>query len=193
MKFNINKGMRLALVVAVGALSFSCTNEITQSAAPIELVVTNSQALTRIDIDPASQDQCDTGIGQINFQAILKNPSDVNQQFNDVRITRYRVSYVRTDGGTLVPAPFVRSIDILVPAGGTSTLVSPVLLQSDAILQQPFAALRPQNGGRDPETGRNVVRMDAIVDFFGETLAGSNVAGRTRFPLDFCFHCNGCS
>jgi hypothetical protein len=194
MKFNINYWMRVAMLVAIGAVSFACSNELTQSAAPVELIVSNVQALTRIDVDPTSQDQCDTSIGSVEFRAILKNPNaDVSQQFNDVRITRYRVSYVRTDGGTLVPAPFVRSIDLIVPAGGTATFDSPVLLQSDAVVQQPFVALRPQNGGRDPETGRTTVRMDAVVDFFGETLAGSNVAGRTRFPLDFCFDCDGCS
>jgi|SRR5687768_8412562 len=193
MKFNIKYWMRVALVIAVGAVSFACSNELAQSAAPVELVVSNTQALSRIDVDPSSQLSCDTAIGAVLFRTIIKNPAEgVNQQFNDVRITRYRVSYVRTDGGTLVPAPFVRSIDLLVPAGGSATFDAPVLLQSDAILQQPFVALRPQNGGRDPETGRTTVRMDAVVDFFGETLAGSNVAGRTRFPLDFCFNCNGC-
>ena len=45
----------------------------------------------------------------------------------------------------------------------------------------------------DPETGRQIVRMDVIMDFFGETLSGSNVAGRTRFTLDFCYDCGGCS
>ena len=194
MKFNINHWVRVGLLVAVGAGSLACSNELTQSAAPVELIVSNTQALSKIDVDPSSQDQCDDPIGAVEFRAILKNPSGgVNQQFNDVRLTRYRVSYVRTDGGTLVPAPFVRSIDLIVPAGGSATFDAPVLLQSDAVVQQPFAALRPQNGGRDPETGRSTVRMDAIVDFFGETLAGSNVGGRTRFPLDFCFDCDGCS
>jgi hypothetical protein len=35
--------------------------------------------------------------------------------------------------------------------------------------------------------------MDVIVEIFGQTLAGENVSGSTRFPLDFCFHCGGCS
>ena len=111
-----------------------------------------------------------------------------------VSVTRYRVSYVRTDGGTQVPSPFVRTIDILVASNGTDAgLGSFTILTSDAINQAPFAALFPQNGGRDPETGRGTVRMDVIVEIFGETLAGANVAGRTRFPLDFCFNCGGCA
>lgn len=182
------------MAVVAAALTLSCnSSEFTRSASPVELVVTNVQGLQQIDIRPGAAN-CDVNIAEVVIRAILKAPlGDVNQQFNDVRITRYRVSYVRTDGGTLVPASFVRSIDLLVPANGTeSDLGSFLALQSEALSQAPFAALLPQNGGRDPETGRAVVRMDLILDVFGETLAGSNVAGRTRIPLDFCYNCGGC-
>lgn len=197
MKFNVGKWMRVTLVIAVAVVSLSCSNEFTGSASPVDLVVTNDQDLLVIDLagNPSPENEaCDRDVGEIKIRAILKNPNpNVDQRFNDVRISRYRVSYVRTDGGTLVPAPFVRSIDLLVPATGeTADLGRFVVLQSEAVLQQPFAALFPQNGGRDPETGRRVVRMDVIMDFFGETLSGTNVSGRTRFALDFCFDCGGC-
>ena len=196
MKFNINQWMRVTLVIAVSVVSLSCSNEFTSNAAPVELVATNNQDLQLIDLagNPPGSDACDRDVGEILLRAILRNPNpNVDQRFNDVRVSRYRVSYVRNDGGSLVPAPFVRSIDLLVPATGEDAgLGSFVILQSDAILQQPFAALFPQNGGRDPETGRTVVRMDVIMDFFGETLAGANVSGRTRFTIDFCFDCGGC-
>lgn len=196
MKLEMNKWVRLALVVALAVLPFSCTNEFTRSASPVELIATNTQELQIIDLagDPPGQTECQQNIGEINLRALLKAPvGDVDQRFNDVRVTRYRVSYVRTDGGTLVPAPFVRSVDIIVPAtGAAAELATFQVFQSDAVFQQPFAALLPQNGGRDPETGRTVVRMDVVMDFFGETLAGSNVTARTRFPLDFCFNCGGC-
>ena len=197
MKFNGAKYIRIAVVLALAASSFSCSNEFTNSAAPVELIATNEQTLQLIDLngDPEGESACQQNVGEIILRALLKAPlGDVDQRFNDVRVTRYRVSYARTDGGTLVPSPFVRSVDILVPAGGGQTNVASfVVLQADAVVQAPFAALRPQNGGRDPETGRQVVRMDVIMDFFGETLSGSNVTARTRFPLDFCFGCGGCA
>jgi hypothetical protein len=56
----------------------------------------------------------------------------------------------------------------------------------------PFVALQPQNGGRDPETGRTVVQVDVTVEVFGETLAGDNVYDATTFPLESCFACGGC-
>lgn len=192
MKSDIKTWTRVALMVVLAAATLSCSNEISKSASPVELIVTNTQALQRIDLLPAAPN-CNKNIGTIEIRAILKNPGTVSQQFNDVRIRSYRVSYVRTDGGTHVPASFVRSIDLLVPTGGSpANLGQFLVLQSDAITQAPFVSLLPTNGGRDVETGRSVIRMDVIVELFGETLAGSNVSGTTRFPLDFCYQCNGC-
>jgi hypothetical protein len=196
MKFTHKSWMRVALILVVAASAFSCSNEFTSNAAPVELVATNTQNLQLIDLagDPPGDDTCQQNLGTIELQAITKNPVDgQNQTFNTVRVTRYRVSYVRTDGGSLVPAPFVRSIDVLLEAdGGSSGVDNFVVFQPDAILQQPFAALFVGDG-RDPETGRQFVRLDVIMDFFGETLAGANVSARTRFTVDFCVNCGGCA
>ena len=183
-----------SVVAAVALLAFSCTNEINRSAAPVELIVTNTQDIFQIDL--AGGEGCDQSIGTISMRAILKNPvtgSVGDQRFNDVRVTRYRVSYVRTDGGRTVPAPFVRAIDTLLTTGGSEAgLTNFIIIESDALRQAPFAALLPNNGGRDPDTGRPVVKLEVVVEIFGETLAGENVSGGTRFPLDFCYGCGGC-
>lgn len=186
-------GRNTMLAVAVLA-TFSCNNELSRSASPVTLQVTNIQDISQFDL--AGGTGCDADIGKITVTATLKNPDPVvDQQFNAVRVTRYRVSYVRTDGGTAVPAPFVRSMDVLISPGASADLSDFLVLNSDQISQAPFASLLPQNGGIDPETKRRTVRMDVIVDVFGETIAGTNVSGRTRFPLDFCYQCNplGCS
>jgi hypothetical protein len=182
----------LAALVVTGAVA--CSNEISKSASPIELIVTNSQTLSRIDL--FNQANCNQSVGTIQMQAIEKNTASgsTNTTFNQVRITRYQVSYVRTDGGKQVPASFVRSIDTLLTPGSTSTaLTGFLIMQQEALTQAPFAALFPNNGGRDPDTGLATVRMDVIVTVFGETLAGTNVSASTRFPLDFCYNCNGCA
>lgn len=193
-----NKGWVRVALMAIAVLALvSCSSDISRSSSPVELVVTNTQVIQQLDLagnGSSGNTNCDKDIGSINIEARLKNPSNTDQQFNDVRITRYRVSYVRTDGGTAVPAPFVRSIDLLVPANGASTSLGKfVILTADATAQAPFASLLPTNGGRDPQTGRAFVSMDVIVEVFGSTLAGTNVAGSTRFPLDFCFNCGGCA
>jgi len=181
-------------IIAVAALVvFGCSGDINRSSSPVELVVTNSQNINQFDLKLGAPN-CNQDVGTILMSAIVKNTNTADNRFNDVRITRYRVSYVRTDGGHAVPATFVRSIDTLLTANGGSTSLSKFLIvEGDALNQAPFASLLPLNGGRDPETGRPLVKMDVIVEVFGQTLAGENVSGSTRFPLDFCFDCGGCA
>ncbi len=188
--------IRVALMAVIAAMAFSCTNDINRSSSPVQLIVTNKQDIQKIDLlgnGTSGNKNCDKDIGTIEIESRLKNPaSNVDQQFNDVRITRYRVSYRRIDGGTAVPAPFVRPMDLLVKAGSPKSLGKFIVLTGDAIAQAPFASLFPNNGGRDPQTGRTFVSMEVILEVFGETLSGSNVSGSTSFPLDFCLDCGGC-
>jgi len=182
-------------VVALAAAVFGCSGELTDSAAPVELVVTNTQNLQILDLDPvvaAADQDCQETIGTINMQVFAKR-SDVSGTAAQVRVTRYRVSYQRTDGGKLVPAPFVRSMDTLIAVGSGADVDEFLVLEPDALSQAPFVALLPQNGGRDPDTGRPIIKMEVIMEFFGETLGGSNVYDATRFPLDFCYGTCGCS
>ena len=197
MKFYSNS-MRVALMALAALAAVSCSNEFARSSSPVQLIVTNTQNLQRIDLagnGTSGNAKCDQDIGTILISARLKDAGvNVDQRFNDVRITRYRVSYRRIDGGTLVPAPFVRPIDILVTANGGATNLSKFqVFSSDAILQAPFASLFPNNGGRDPETGRRVITVEVVLEVFGQTLAGTNVSGSTSFPLDFCIACGGCN
>jgi len=176
-------------VAALAAALSGCSGELTDSGSPVLLVVTNTQTISQIDL--AGGTGCTDTIGTINMQVIPKNTT-VTGNFVQVRVTRYRVSYQRTDGGSQVPAAFVRSTDQLIGSGSTAALSGFVILEADATNQAPFVALLPQNGGRDPVTGRPVVKMDVIVEIFGETLGGDRVYDATRFPLDFCFSCGGC-
>jgi hypothetical protein len=183
-------------LVLLAAVMLTC-NEINKSAAPVTVVVTNSQVLHKIDL--AGGTGCSQSIATVLMEArLLQNPNSANLptdvRFDDVRIDRYRVSYVRTDGGTLVPSPFVRSISaLLILGGGTQSLTTFLAFEQTALNQAPFAALLAQNGGRDPETGRAVITMDVILEVFGQTLAGESVSGSTRLTLDFCESCGGCS
>jgi hypothetical protein len=185
----------IAAAAVVAVASLSCSSELTDNASPVKLVVTSTQNLFTIDIagDPPGSTRCQESFGTISLQAIAKN-GNVTGDFTQVRITRYRVSYVRTDGGTQVPAPFVRSMDTLLTVGGGAVAGSNFLVfQEEALNQAPFAALRPNNGARDPETGQSRVRMDVITEVFGQTLAGDNVYDATRQPITFCYACGGCS
>jgi hypothetical protein len=187
MRTTIRTTFTLLLVAALAG----CSGELTDNAAPVELIVTNTQNIQIIDFSANDDPDCDESIGTINMLVIPKRDG-LTGTMAQVRVTRYRVSYQRTDGGRLVPAPFVRPIDTLIGVGETGNLSQFLIIEPDAITQAPFAALLPQNGGRDPDTGRPIVKMDVIVEIFGETLGGDNVYDSTRFPLDFCFDCGGC-
>lgn len=183
---------KLLIAVVAAAGITGCSNDLNRNAAPVELVATNSQNLHVLDL--AGGTRCNETVATVNLQAFTKNADQISDQtFNQVRITRYQVSYVRTDGGKIVPASFVRSIDNLITPGGAPSAVSNFqAFEVDALSHAPFQSLFPNNGGRDPETGRPLVSMDAILDVFGETLAGERVSARTRVPLDFCYSCGGC-
>jgi hypothetical protein len=192
---------RIAQTVVSGAAVFfalSC-NSVNRESSPVKLVVTNDQALHQIDLSPTASN-CNQNIATVNLQSVLLQdqtsanlPTD--NRFNDIKIDRYQIQYVRTDGGKAIPEPFVRVISGIIVAGGSSSLLTTfVAFQPDAVTQAPFASLLPVNGGRDPETGKDFVQMDIILTVYGQTLAGERVSGATRIPLTFCFAtCNGCS
>lgn len=175
-----------ATLLMVAALFAGGCNEMSREVAPVELIATATQNISTVDIlNPPGN------VGQILVQARLKRSDVTDSRFLDVRLNRYRVSYRRTDGGSLVPQPLVRTTSGLVPVGGAATPLNDfVLLESEQLRQAPFAALLPQNGGRDPETGRRDVKMDVIVDIFGETLAGDAVSARVIQPFTFCAGCS---
>jgi hypothetical protein len=186
------KSRMLTAVVMAATLIPGCTNDLTRNESPVELIVTNTQNLFVIDTSGGTG--CDELIGTIEMKSVLKGTQGPigDQRFNDVRVFRYQVSYVRTDGGRTVPAPFVQSIDTLLTTGGSPQGSNFLVFREEALSQAPFAALQPQNGGRDPDTGSRFVRMDVVLTVFGRTLAGEDVSGTTRIPLEFCFDCGGC-
>ena len=188
------KRMTLALIALVAITGVSCSGELTDSAAPVELVVTNTQNLHRVDLDPSNGDSdCNQNVGTINMRVFPKNDS-AGGSFTSVRVSRYRVSYRRLDGGTLVPSSFVRPIDTLIEVGDAGNEGSNfILMEAGAFARAPFAALQPQNGGVDAETGKSVITLELIVEVWGETLGGDNVYDSTSFPLEFCYACGGCS
>jgi hypothetical protein len=179
------------LLIAAG----SC-NDINRQESPVLLVVTNTQTLHRLDLAQGAVG-CDQSLATVNITSVLlQGPIQTGitgANLNQVRLTTYRVSYVRVDGGHLVPAPFVRATSGLVAAGNPTPLSNLVAFEANALNLAPFAALRPENGARDPETGKPIITMNLILEIFGETLAGERVKGTTQMTVDFCVSCNGCA
>lgn len=190
---------RIALIVAIGLLSvaiLSC-NSVARESGPVLLVVSGTQNLNQIDLQ-AGASGCATSLGTVLISVhLLQNQADpthpVSNGLNDVKLDRYEVTYQRTDGGKLLPPSFVRSTSqVLTVGGGAQSLSDFIAFETNAFNQAPFAALLPQNGGKDPDTGLRFVKMDIILTVFGQTLAGERVSGSAKFPVNFCFNCGGC-
>lgn len=200
----MNRNRKRVVIVAAAAVLLmvagSC-NDINRQASPVSLIVSDKQNLHLIDLagDAAGSSTCQQDVDTVLLTTVIvqppiTNPNVSNADLNQVKIDRYQVSYVRVDGGHLVPSPFVRSTSIVIAAGGTGAPGGSLqLVDPNALNQAPFAALLPQNGGVDPETGKRIITMDVITTFFGQTLAGERVSGSTRMTLDFCFSCGGCA
>lgn len=173
---------------AVMALLLPGCSGAERNTSPVEIVATATVDSNVFDIAGSpTQD-----VATILVRAFQRNPDATGGAFNDVRLTAYRVTYQRTDGGTQTPAAFVVNINQQLAVGGApQPLNNFVLIDPTALRQAPFAALLPQNGGRDPQTGRTTVQMDVAVEVFGETLAGERVYDFARFPVEFCYGCRG--
>jgi hypothetical protein len=192
------KQIAMIAAIALPSVAMLSCNSIARESAPVELVVSGTQNLNQVDLRPGAAG-CATSLGTVLMsvrllqdQANSKLPT--NNNFNDVKLDRYQVTYQRTDNGKLVPPSFVRSTSQVLPAAGAPQSLSDfVAFETNAFNQAPFAALQPQNGGKDPETGLGFVKMDIILTVYGETLAGERVQGSARFPVNFCYNCGGCS
>jgi hypothetical protein len=191
------KQIAMIAAIALPSVAILSCNSIARESAPVELLVSGTQNLNQIDLQPGAAG-CAASIGTVQLSVrLLQNQNDpahpVNNSFNDVKLDRYQVTYIRTDGGKLIPPTFVRSTAQVLTAGGAAQSLSDFVgFETNAFNLAPFASLLPQNGGRDPETGLSFVKMDIILTVYGETLAGERVQGSARFPVNFCFNCGGC-
>jgi len=191
------KQIALIAAIALPSVAILSCNSIARESAPVQLVVAGTQNINQVDLQ-AGAAGCDQSLGTVQLRVLfLQNQNDaqhaVNNNFNDVKLDRYQVTYQRTDGGKLVPPSFVRSTAQVLTAGGDFASLSDfIAFETNAFNLAPFAALLPQNGGKDPETGLGFVKMDIILTVYGETLAGERVQGSARFPVNFCYNCGGC-
>jgi hypothetical protein len=190
---------KIAMIVAIALPSvaiLSCKS-VAQESAPVELVVAGTQTINQIDLQGGATG-CATSLGTVSLRILLlQNQNDpqhpANNNLNDVKLDRYQVTYLRTDGGKLVPPSFVRSTSqVVTVTGGSQSLSDFIAFETNAFNQAPFVALQPQNGGKDPETGLGFVKLDIILTVYGQTLAGDRVQGSASFPINFCFNCGGC-
>lgn len=114
-----------------------------------------------------------------------KNPTQTVATVQDVRLTRYEVSYRRSDGrgvqGVDVPYTISGNITITAPAGGDTTTVAIDLVRHQAKLLPPLSNI----------TGLQLVTMFADVTLSGATISGSNVSAQGSAQVTFADYATG--
>src|SRR5512133_3040146 len=142
-------GRTTILLLALGALLglASCGSDINESGAPVELVATFTQKVLVYDWAPDTG--CTETVGGLNLKSVIKTTNE-DTRFLGVKLSTIRVTYKRTDGGTVVPPAYVQAMSGTIDAGSQGDLTGFLLFDPNALRQAPFAALLPQNGGRDP-------------------------------------------
>ena len=188
-----------AVAIVVAAVASSSCGEFVreQGHSPSQLTIMSINTAsgtggvaTSFTSGPLLSDvQDDTGtifddFGQATVRVTLKDlgapgaPASPTS-FNDVTISRYRVTYRRSDGrntaGVDVPRAFDGAMTVTIPAGSSTTMVFE-LVRHVAKLEAPLAALA---------TNPVVITTIADVTFFGRDQAGNDVSATGSVQINF--------
>ena len=175
----------LAAALLAGVLSVAGCSSNTQGddASPVFLSVSYTLLPEAWNVGSGAPLQFES----TELRSVLKNPAAGSSSFLDTRLEDYVVEWTRIDGGTKVPDSETFVGNVLIPAGGTSTLANYPHLTRTALLRAPLDQLLPFNGGIDRETGRSEIRCRGTVTYRGRTLSGQPVRGVGSFGMTFLY------
>jgi len=118
-------------------------------------------------------------LAEVAVSARPKNPLVTVTPVQDVRLTRYEVSYRRSDGraieGVDVPYTISGNMTLTVVAGGDTTTFPVDLVRHQAKILPPLVNI----------TGLQLVTMFADVTLHGATISGSNVSAQGTVQVTF--------
>ena len=199
------KSWKTLILTGLAVVAAGCGNMATEGRSPVQLTLLSLQAasgstpeefgstlhsdvITNVDQTIGGQTVSVPTIfgdnGAAEFALVLKDPgSDPTSPvgpspLNSVTITRYRVTYRRTDGrnapGVDVPFPFDSGVTVTVTADGGSTGFQ--LVRTAAKQEAP---LRPLTNNPD------IISAIADVTFYGRDQAGNDVSVTGSIGIDF--------
>ncbi len=182
------KSHRLATfaLLALGALGMiGCYggNSSAQTEAPVVL----SESITAGPADVDISVPADVVITSMTIESRAKSPGMVLSQQDDVNLTEWVITPVRTDGGTVASPQWHNFYSVFVPAGGSASLQNYRIFPSDFYTQAPLAQLFPENGGIDKETAKRTIRQRLQIEVFGKTVAGRSVSLIFDVNLNFFY------
>jgi hypothetical protein len=175
------KTLRLALILSAFFVLYSCNPVEDDSQSSSMLIVDNilgtdangsSANFLQSDVVLTSGTiRADTATATFRAETLDPDPILGTSTYNDITVTRYVVSYSRTDGksvpGTDVPYPFEGSLSTIVRVGSTSS-VSFVIVREVAKMEPPLIDL--------VDLGSEVVlSCTAKVEFYGHDITNRTV------------------
>jgi hypothetical protein len=172
-----------ALLAGVLAVAGCSSNTQGDDASPVFLSVSFELAPEFWNVGSGAPLQIQT----VELTSVLKNPAGGSSSFLDTRLVDYVVEWKRIDGGTTAPDAETFAGNVLVPAGGTSTMSNFPYMSRTALLRPPLDQLLPFNGGIDRETGRSEIRCAATTTYRGVTLSGQPVRGTGTLDMTFLY------
>ena len=182
-------------LLTLGALSVLLVVTATGCGGSSALDNTESVVFLTVEIlefDPEVNVCLVTGDLTVARMMITSAPKDPDAQLTpnqDVTLTRWEITPVRIDGGTVTSPAWAVDSSVYVSAGGTSQLDNYRVYPAEYLDDPPFNYLFPENGGVDAETGQPVIREDMTVILYGRTVSGKAVATEP-VTLNFRFTCN---
>ncbi len=193
--------IKLTVIFTVVLLLYSCNpiENDTQSASMLyvaELLGTdiedNEVNFVQSDVAVQSGDSSAISVtsdlvsATLGVKMIDPEPYYGSSQYNNVMVTRYVVSYTRTDGnnveGVDVPYSFEGSLSTEIPVGSEQS-VSIVIVREVAKLEPPLIDLRDSGG-------ETVLTVTAKVDFYGHDLANRSVQATGYITIYFANYVN---
>ena len=128
----------------------------------------------------------DIGQATLSCRLLAPEPPLGASGWNDIVVTRYIVSYSRTDGrntvGVDVPYPFEGTLSATFKVGFSSE-ISFVIVREVAKAEPPLIGLR--TGGAE-----GVIQATAKVEFYGHDMADKAVKATGYIPIFFANYAN---
>ncbi|MGC8917166.1 MAG: hypothetical protein ACP5NF_09330 [Thermoanaerobaculum sp.] len=181
-----NKAFLATLLLGVLALGFwgcSAGNHSADQEAPVILTVDVPEGVADVNIALRT----DVAIANMTIKSQPKAPGTTLGPQDDVILTEWVITPVRSDGGTVASPQWREFRNVTVPAGGTANLQNCRIFPQEYFDHQPLVQLYPQNGGFDRETGKTNIRQRLQIEIFGKTVAGRRISVRFDWNLNFFY------
>ena len=189
------KFLTVASIVSLAAMTAGCGSMAGNDRSSVTLIIDALQAGSGASANPAFSGTLQSDVltrggifsdpGRVTMRVIGKDATDLLTLANAVTITRYLVTFSRTDGrntpGVDVPFPFDSAVTFTVTPGSTSTTAGFELIRHTAKLESPLLGLRDQNNN----INWTIISTLADVTFFGHDQSGRNVSASGRIGVQF--------